>query len=279
MPIPDSLAGQIHKARVACGKKLQSSCLPMLEMFDCVLTLLKAEHPYALDENRLADFGDRTKIFSLGGIGHLAKFSTGDYAYRLVSQRHLPSFVKFRWTKLTNDNKFFWKFFWTTSESGATWLPLKDFADEMYPAGIPRYWYSSTWWTDSQIFDDVVLGGYRIGMFSEWIKNQVFLLRVRLADLEALQVSHVPTVIDAFMQPVFDPVSELPEPSAGITIDLSEYKKPRKGVNEFVVHPISVELIDFKPVNIDLLTRSKHPTISEEDPDVLTSLLEYYSLL
>lgn len=275
-----SLRDEIHKRRQSCGKKLQQTYGKLLDMFDCVLANeLKRQHPYQLNEVQLCSFGEKTKLFSLGGVGDQATLSGERYIYRIINKGHLPNYVKFKWPVFNYKPDLLWNFLRTKSNKGEAWLDLQEYAENSYPQGAVRCWFSCTWWTSFPLDKDVVLGAYTIGMFSEWVTDEVFIMRALIQQIDSLEVARVPTVIDAFMQPVFQPVKEPPPPNCGITIDLSNYNNPAIGVDEFFVHPIEVKFIEIKPIELNFETRQHQPKISQDDPQVLRSLLTYYDAL
>jgi len=274
-----SLLTEIHDRRQICGKKRQPKYTTILTRLNDVLNSeLNAEHPYALSDTQLESLNQRTNVFSFGGGGPRGKPVGNDYLYRIVKKGHLQYFVKLKWSGYRNNASRMWKSIMTKSQRGRLWLRLEDFADQNYPAGIVNRWFNSTWWTDFPLDQDVILGAHTVGMFSNWITDEVYVLRVLVRSLVPLDVARVPTAVEAFLQPVFRP-TEQDSSQAGITINLCTYKKPVDGVPEFCVRPFEVKHIDLKPVQLDVAARQRHQEISQWDPDVLQSLVNFYNTL
>lgn len=279
MTDPASLNTEIHARRQLCGKKLQPTYAAFLEMLGCVLAnQLKAVHPYGSDLDLLA-LDQHTKLFALGGLGNQATLPAGEYLYRVFNRGSLPYVVDLKWPIYQANPVLLWDALMSKSRRGDLWLRLADYAENAYPAERGNSRFKCTWWTTYPLDSDVILGAYTIGMFSEWINDEVYVMRVPVKDVNPLKVARVPTVIDAFIQPVFRPTKEPPPAEAGITINLSNHKNPTSGVNEFAIHPFEVQVIEIKPIKIELTLRQRHPKISKYDPDVLQSLISYYDAL
>jgi hypothetical protein len=279
-----SLQIDIHKRRQDCGKRLQQTYGIFLDMIDCVLTnQVKVEHPYALSDAQLCDLDKKTKLFSLGAIGDRATIPGEKYIYRMVGQGHLSKYVRFKWPEIRNNPKQLWDTLMVRSNYGKDWLKLQEFTEggpeHPYPGAGVNCWFDCTWWTTLPLDGDVILGGYTIGMFSEWIDNNTIIMRASIKEVESLGIAHVPTVIDGFPRPVFQPTEESSGPGSGITINLANYKKPAKGVEEFAVNPFKVKFIEIKPIELKSGDRDRRPDISKDDPEVLQSLLSYYDAL
>jgi hypothetical protein len=272
------LLAEIHGCRQVCGKKRQPTHTTMLDRLAEVMTgELKTTHPYDLKEAHLDLINQKTKIFAMGGMGSRAK-TTSSYMYRVINKGHLQSFVKLKWPGYRNNPTRLWKSMLTKSRKGRDWLRLRDFAESDYPGGSVNGWFNSTWWTDYPLDQDVILGAYTVGMFSEWITDEVYVLRVSVRALPSPDLARVPTVVEAFLQPVFQPAEE-PSAQAGVTINLSTYNQPEDGVGEFSLRPFAVESIEIKPVQLDSASRQRHQVISKTDPDVLQSLVRFYKTL
>jgi hypothetical protein len=274
------LRTEIHQSRQSCGKKLQQTYGILLEMFSCVLTHeMKVSHPYQLNETQLCNIDRKTKLFSLGGIGSQATLSGGKYIYRIFNKGHLPNYMKFRWPSFNNKPNLLWNFLRGKSKEGTEWINLQDYALNNYPENSVNCWFDCTWWTTYPLDEDVILGAYTIGMFSEWITNEVFVIRALIEQIDSLGVARVPTVIDAFMQPVFLPTKEPPSPDFGTTINLYDYNNLVSGVAEIAVNPFGVKFIEIKPLKVEPEKRQRYPAVSKDDPQVLQSLLSYYDAL
>jgi hypothetical protein len=251
----------------------------MLEMFGCVLiNELKLPHPYQLNEVQLCEIDTRTKLFALGGAGTQASISGEKYIYRIFNKGHLPNNVRFKWPAFNNKSDLLWKFLRGKSKEGTKWVKLQDYALNNYPNSV-RCWFECTWWTTYPLDEDVMLGAYKIGMFSDWVTDEVYVMRALVEEVSALGVAHVPTVIDAFMQPVFLPTDEPPAPACGTTINLYDHQNLTIGVGEFVIQPFEVKLIEIKAISVKHDQKWPHRAVSVKDPDVLQSLLSYYDSL
>lgn len=274
-----SLQTEIHQRRQSCGKKLQPDYAVMLEMLGCVLTnQLKAPHPYGSDLD-LPGFDQHTKLFELGGIGNEATLPAGEYVYRVINMLSLPYVVDLKWRRYQTSPVLLWNALMTRSRKGELWLRLADYAENKYQAERGSSRFRCTWWTTYPLDLDVILGAYTIGMFSEWINDEVYVMRAPVKALNPLNVARVPTVIDAFMQPVFQPTNATPPAKAGVTINLANHHQPTTGVDEFAVHPFEVDFIEIKPIKIEPALRQRHAEISKNDADVLQSLISYYDAL
>lgn len=275
-----SLQKEIYERRQACGRRLQPSYAQFLDMVNCVLTRqLNAPHPYRLHSDQITALGRQTKLFALGGIGDQATLGGEEFIYRVFKKGHLKDTVKFKWDEHRNPTKL-WSWMMMKSPKGEPWVNLADFVENTYPVDDVERWFNCTWWTTFPLDRDVIVGAYTIGMFREWIDDEVYIMRAAVRNVEPLEVAHVPTVIDALMQPVFHPTKEPLPRSGGVTINLSAYKKPKQGVSEFLIKPLKVEVIQIKPVRIkDSATQSHYDEISLNDPLVLQSLVAYYDAL
>lgn len=276
---PTSLEAEIHQRRQSCGKRLQPAYAFLLEMLGCVLTnQLKTPHPYGTDLDLLG-FDQLTKLFSLGGIGNQATLPDDKYVYRVFNRGSLPYVVNLKWPRYQTNPVLLWDVLMTRSHKGDLWVKLADYAENAYPANRGEARFKCTWWTTYPLDSDVILGAYTIGMFSEWINDEVYVMRAPVKNLNLLKVARVPTVIDAFIQPVFQPTQDPPPAKFGVTINLASHQNPTSGVNEFAIHPFEVEFIEIKPIKIEPALRQRYPEISKNDPDVLQSLISYYDAL
>lgn len=273
------LLTEIHDRRQTCGKSRQPTNANILDSLAAVLNNeIKQPHPYAFTEHELKLFDDKTNVFSMCGRGNRATPRTTDYLYRVVNKGHLPAFTRLRWRGFRKDPTLLWDTLLTRSNKGKDWLPLAEFADNHYPPGVVKAWFSCTWWTDFPLDPDVILGAYTIGLFTECISDQVYILRVPISAVQSLQAARVPTVVEAFLQPVFRPTREA-SADAGVTINLATYKHPVPGVGEFSLRRFPVTLIEIKPLPLDFAFRQRHAVISKNDPEVLQSLVHFYNTL
>ena len=70
-------------------------------------------------------------------------------------------------------------------------------------------------------------------------------LRLRVKSLNAERKPRVPTVVDAWDMPIFDPRKDDPVPPHGVTISLEKPSALEPGCDEYVLGPVTVSAIDF----------------------------------
>jgi len=269
------LRQEIHKLRSDCGRSRQPRHQQALERLELALeSLIGVPHPYALklDQKKLLEDGEAA--FKTGGNGMNAVIPGAGYLYRISniydliynadvarapSERMDPSLV---WERLLN-----------TSEG--RWLKFDAPGDRRY------FGFSSiSWWTDEFVKEDVVLSALKAGLFTNWLGQYSALMRCSASTLNTNYLSYVPTVIDAFCQLVFHPTEEIKNPTAGITIDLSQTGPLVTGVREYVLKPIELRNLEFLPVEITVrMKREKFRKHSDRNSSQLAKLITYYETL
>jgi len=278
----NDLLFEIFRLRKSFGSRRQSCFDSQIDGLASVLaTISGVKHPYALSVSELETFCNTTNIFSNGCSGWTAQPSShGPYLYRLQS---LSTFLRsIRWQAgsgiAKEDPDGAWIIFKNNvRSSGNDWLQLDSYGEDEYPVRTDRWW-NCTWWTSLELKPDTILKARKIGMFSNWVLPRTVLLRCSLEFIESAELAHVPTVIDAYLQKIFEPVPESPVPLAGETIDLSG-DDPCKGVDEYVIKPMPIGKIEFCPHNIDSVMRASEGRDYQENEASLEKLISYYKTL
>lgn len=279
----EDLKTQIHQLRNSCGSRRQSSFADKLEKLSEALSNCGKSHPYSLND-KLEDFVDQTKIFSEGTQGILASIKDENYLYRVQSLRGFLKNVE--WADLSINYKVakeVWnKLVISSKRTSDGWLKLDRFVQGTYPLEVADVdnlkWWNFAWWTTHSLLDNLILGAAKIGMCSTWISNENIVLRASVKAVKAKPISFVPTIIDAFLQPIFYPVEEMPAPTSGVTIDLSN-DNLGIGVDEYVIKPIEVNAIEIFPIPIEDDFRKLHGAGCEENTHLLRALIDFYQYL
>lgn len=277
----EELKTQIFQLRNACGSKRQSSYATKLQEFCNILIDCGNAHPFALTYEQEIEFVEKTKIFSEGAKGVVAKVKEAEHIYRIQPIRGFLRTVKWSDPSVTpNDPDEVWdKLINNSKKSSDGWLKLKRYAGGTYPAqpndeNNLKYW-NFAWWTTYDLPINVMLGATKIGMFSNWVVPKTVVLRTPAPHITDKQVAHVPTIIDAFMQPIFHPVLDAPPPEAGITIDLSN-DALGEGVDEYIIKPVNTEFIEILPYPVSAAMVKQFGEGREENSRLLKALISYY---
>ena len=279
----EDLKAQIHHLRNICGSRRQFSLAGKLQTLSETVIDCGKLHPYALND-KLDEFVARTKIFSEGLQGKSANISNENYLYRVQSLRGFLKSVE--WSDFSvnaGDAKEVWNMLVNVSKrTSGGWLPLERFVEGTYPVKVADIenlkWWNYAWWTTHSLWENVILGAAKIGMCSTWLSDESIVFRASVNGAGENLVAYVPTVVDAFLQPIFHPVEEMSAPNAGITIDLSS-NSLEIGVDEYVIKPIDVEAIEIFPILISNDLRRRYGAGCEENAHLLNALVNYYRVL
>jgi hypothetical protein len=106
-----------------------------------------------------------------------------------------------------------------------------------------------SFWTDTKFREaDLLEDTFQIGYASDWLKKCVIILRCEVSRLSAGSYTRIPTVLDAFTEPIFMPMDET---DLGCDYGVAINIKPdplSHGFNEYVIGPIALEHIEITPV-------------------------------
>lgn len=159
--------------------------------------------------------------------------------------------------------------------TGQNWLPLGKLVNNFQGRREISWWTTDFLEETSLVMPDTFLGNqlterykwlvelaYKIGMVNHWVDDQMLLLKIKARHLQPDQVG-VPSVIDAFDQPIFDPAIG-GKSKRGRAIHIDSDLKP--GHTEFVLGAIPVDHIQFIPVRINKdQLKSRYPHAQFDD--------------
>ncbi len=128
------------------------------------------------------------------------------------------------------------------------WRPLS-----MLIGGPVQSRFDISWWTSLDLSAATLpqAAALRVGVALDWLSEHSVVLRVPSTDPHLRAALRVPTIVDAFQQPIFAAERDDDSPASGVTIDLSRPEALQPGVPEYVVGPLAVDGVEFRPVRID----------------------------
>jgi hypothetical protein len=130
-----------------------------------------------------------------------------------------------------------------------------------------------TWWTSRRLSADaLVTAAYRLGMARNWISSWSVILRCHRGAFARLSV---PTVIDAFNQPIFAATADADTPTSGHAIDLTKPEALALGDDEYVAMEIDAGNIGVLPLEV-APDATATPHCLEDGSPLLDSLLAFY---
>jgi len=252
----------LYLTRQAIGKIRQSRHSKALDELDTAMKPVNS--PY--DDSQIdRDFYDRLTtvkdrfgnlVFFDGSMGYpVSVRDDADersyvYIYRLTSAYKLAKELKFygNWNlstiNMSDEIIFDAEFFEYINLRFSGWI---DFT--VLGKNTLKYRRNFSFWTDHEInINNTRQDIFQLGLTSDWFGDRGLILRCRIHDSTVTKF-HVPTVIDAFDQPIFYPTSDVSGPECGraIHIDTDPFEL---GKNEFAVGEIDVETLEFIPVEL-----------------------------
>ncbi len=174
------------------------------------------------------------------------------------------------------------------------WIAYKDVFEDKFLC-----WRDFAWWTTENIDQkiaksnqiDIIKTGHRLGLHNEVLKeNFYFLMRLDIDKTNIYEVK-IPSVVDAFDNPIFNPMDyDNPSVNAGRTINLEKFADINwnkniptaisSGYEEFVVKNIPTNKVMLKVFRVNLAEIMSKENIEYANYNSLLPVLkEFYSLL
>jgi hypothetical protein len=208
-------------------------------------------------------------LFSTGARGKQISPPAQPFLYRFCK---LPDIVKF------TD--------WKGDREQALKLLFEDVKIKSKTTGDPDGWFSLaevargsltserhfTWWSSSPVRKgSIICDLHERGMTNERIIPFSILLRCSTSQLSRFVCTFQPSALDGFDSVIFDAQSEDID-DCGYAISVEDPMHLKKGVDEYALKPVPVDVIEALPLHVRL--REKDHKIYEED--ILASLKTYY---
>jgi len=255
----------LYKIRQEKGKKRQKRHEELLdELHDKIQPLL---HPYAVEEKerdrfyaslRTARDEEGNAAYYSGSKGYEAKVDS-TYIYRITTAYQLATRFQADWIfteinlSIENREFVFNERFLEEVAKYEDWIPLS-----LVAKGNLKYPRNFSFWTSHEYDrNDILVESFRAGLASDWFDRLIVVLRCDIEDAKELKIC-VPTVIDAYDQPIFHPTeeNEASPPIFGTAININETPLCL-GYPEFVVGEISVDKIKFIPCKLERIGISR----------------------
>lgn len=264
---------RLVEARMAIGLERQSE---LQADFSKLMELL-TEHDLRPFDSRAVELVDKLngccENFKTGGHWKIGDQSANRYFYRC---ENLESFLrkhrKFLYTDYNMKGKILVasdppnpeKMFETIIRNymrDSGWQPMTRLVKEFFS------YRGFSWWTNEFVFDEawfpeffeghdltienqwLLKFAFKVGIASDWLSANMLFLRL---DSHLLQQDdiRIPSIIDAFLQPIFSPRAYQQERRWGLAFDLDTDIRPL--FREYVIRNIPAEAITYFPVRINL---------------------------
>lgn len=300
------MEAQIFSLRQKVGKKKQKQyedCLDKLE------TEIKDKgsfaHPYAWSSDLLKLLNENDE-FRSGANGKACNKGSVKTLYRICTIKSILNVIKEsnKLTKLKssfNENNFIPT---ASSEelyqqiklySGPNWTSYQDVFEDKFLC-----WRDFAWWTTENLEviisgnnqESIIRTGHGLGLHNELLKeNFYFLMKLDVTDNNTIYQIKIPSVIDAFDSPIFNPMNyDDSKINFGTTINLQSFEDSNwstnildvisSGYQELVVKNIPVSKVMIKAFRVNIGEVSNKKNISFANYNSLLPLLrEFYSLL
>ena len=261
----------VHQLRQRLAVALQPAHTASLTQLDELLQGFAREHPYNLAEDHFPVLCS-VAAFGNGPAGRRVGAPAVTYLYRLHAVKNIPRDVTL-WRGLISPkekNETLFQHFRSQAAAAGGWCPLSRLAegDLRGPRGF-------TWWSTHEISGRNPLeSALRLGLPYDYTPVYAVILRLRCGPI-ALPATCVPSVVDAFDQPVFRPTADSTRPAAGLTIRLSATRTFCDGEAEYCIGSIPVESVEILPVLINESLRGG-PGVHTDTPEFWRNLEQYY---
>lgn len=241
--------------------------LIMTELYDTIPLLMPpTRHSYGLTEDHRTELTKRVAAYG-ACMSRWSGEAQGDYLYSLASIGKLVRNVAHNWFDYQNDDVAFDQ---VHTASQGKWIRLSRFTTT-HVAGLRGF----SWWTSLDITAESIWNAWRrVGLVDEWIAEKSVFLRCPVE--RTRHVTKVPTVVDGFDGPIFEPAHETPRPVVGTAIDLSTIPF-QPGAPEFVLTAIAPQDIEILPITIPESLKA-NGTPAPKEPTMLR-LRNYYESL
>jgi hypothetical protein len=238
--------------------------------------LLQQTHPYSLAFSQKQLLEAQVPNYQKCGNGLQAQITCEGYLYRIANPIDVFANIKtenFKKEDIYISAMELWNKLNTLSELGTKWLPLSEHGEK-------PYWTNGqiSWWTRHDLDNtdtSIIENATRLGLFENWVANEIYLLRCKADICTDSPIASVPTIIDAYASVAFYTTENVKNPVEGTTINLS-LTPLNLGISEFVLKKIDLNSIEIKPVSIKSEERRMHSHIVSKDVKMLESLKAYY---
>lgn len=241
----------LHEIRQVKGKQRQKRHSKVLDDLDNIMKPVKSPYdPNVVDRN-VYDRLRTHNLFISGSIGYEASILNSEYIYRLTSayklakvfQEHNNWIFKVR-PSTKSVEKVFNVRFRAEFPNKNTWINLTKCAK-----GNLIYKRNFSFWTSEEYdHDNMVTDSFRVGLATDWFDKLGIILRCKFSEVYPIDI-RVPTVIDAFDQPIFHPRRDSISPKNGMAIHIN-CDPLTLGKQEFVVGEIPADKIEFRFVEM-----------------------------
>lgn len=153
------------------------------------------------------------------------------------------------------------------------WVPLQEILSKYSP---PR---NLTWWTDQDLStitdgEQLAIQALKLGIVANRFIKPTVLMRLDLSLLENDSTFHVPSVIDAFNDPIFSSRKQDQNPTFGTPIDLTNFSLSNS--RDFVVRNAPLYAIEIFPISIPISVKSSHFPSKGESDGLFLEILKFY---
>jgi hypothetical protein len=229
-------------------------------------------HPYRLEPHHIVWLSENEGTFLATARGLSGHPPDREYLFRLASIKALlrdnPGWVTNR--KPIEQHRILVEEFRQTGQ----WIAL----DRIIRDPL-RGFRGVTWWTSHRLSADALVAvAYRMGIARNWISRWSVILRCPRTAFAHSVALRVPTVIDAFNQPIFDATADEDNPRSGRAIDLTQPEALAAGVDEYVTSEVDVRQVEVLPLKVAPADATATPHCLEDGSPLLDSLLAYYQL-
>lgn len=261
---------ELHSLRMEITLRRQPRHCSVL----AALSSLLESHPYDLADNELREL-ERIDAFMMGSKGLVASPPREAFLYGLCALQSLTNTNYVTWNSQVSSHEVAHQLFEELkrdlASSSDSWLPLSRYAH-----GSLSGYRKLTWWTSSdRMIADVIKGVLELGLLS--VPELAILLRCPTEYVRSERISRVPTAIDGFLLEVFHPTADSDSPDWGMTINLCDGETLCTGSDQYVLGPIEVDQVFFRPVHINESMRAA--LTIESGQRLWTALETYYKTL
>lgn len=181
------------------------------------------------------------------------------YLYRYTPIRKLIGGKDSTWDRALIDSDDAFKFLLDACKDDE-WFKLSTVMTGTYknPRGF-------SWWTCNEI--NTLENLFKLGLVTNWVDIESVIMRIKITTAIKHRLN-VPSVIDAFAQPIFYPKAL--GANSGITLNLNDLIKFENGNTEYVIGEVDISDIEIFPIDIDIV---KNQILLE---NILKDLHMYY---
>lgn len=270
--IPDFLYEQLHTARCKTGVKRQKRFKNSILQLNNLLT--SAKHPYQQYSYELA----KVNVDGFDPAGKWVKgvVNSNEYLYRI---ENFTSFIRnnarffnppsaggytvslnsLEYDNLILESEEIWnQIIIESKKNNYNWLQLNKLTTKY----LSRR--NVSWWTTdhpNHVIEKLVDPAteislknkllaemaFKVGMVNEWLNKQILLIRCPTKIVGSY--IKVPSIVDAYCQPIFNPQPEKPQPTYGQALSIG--KPVSSGYKEFLLVDPPVDEFSFIPIPLN----------------------------